>query len=132
VSAVRVPIRTEVDILEARQAGRELAADLGFSSGQLAMIATAISELARNIVNYAGSGEVTLHVVEGASRRGITVVARDQGPGIADIELAMQDGYSSGRSLGLGLPGARRLMDEFAIESTPGEGTTVTMAKWSS
>jgi serine/threonine-protein kinase RsbT len=124
-----VPIASEVDIVVARQQGRNLAARLGFSHGDLALIATAISELARNIVTYARKGEIVLRLVEG-SRRGIMVVVRDQGPGIADVELAMQDGFSTGGGLGLGLPGARRLMDEFDIVSELGKGTTVTMKKW--
>ena len=94
------------------------------------MIATAVSEIARNIVTYATQGEVTLSEVSAGSRRGVQVLARDEGPGIADIELAMRDGYSTGKSLGLGLPGARRLMDEFEIVSVVGKGTTITMRKW--
>jgi serine/threonine-protein kinase RsbT len=130
MNAVAVPIRTDADIVSARQTGRRMAADLGFTAGQLTMIATAISELARNVVAYAGSGEVVLELRANGERRGILVVARDAGPGIADIEAAMQDGYSTGGSLGLGLPGARRLMDEFEIVSAPGGGTTVTATKW--
>ena len=95
----------------------------------MTLIATAISELARNIVQYARQGEIVLSAVEG-SRRGIQIVARDHGPGISDLELAMRDGYSTGGSLGLGLPGARRLMDEFAIDSEVGKGTTISMKKW--
>jgi serine/threonine-protein kinase RsbT len=127
---VAVPIHSDADIVSARQRGRQMAADLGFSKSQLTMIATAISELARNVVNYAGSGEVVLELRESGPRRGILVIARDEGPGIPDIEAAMQDGFSTGRSLGLGLPGARRLMDEFDIVSVVGEGTTVTATKW--
>jgi serine/threonine-protein kinase RsbT len=130
MNAVAVPIRTDADIVSARQTGRRMATDLGFTAGQLTMIATAISELARNVVNYAGSGEVVLELREDGTRRGILVVARDDGPGIADVEAAMQDGFSTGGSLGLGLPGARRLMDEFDIVSAPGSGTTVTATKW--
>ena len=130
MEALAVPIRTEADIVSARQTGRRMAAELGFSPSQLTMIATAISELARNVMTYAGSGEVLLELCENGARRGILVIARDEGPGIADIELAMQDGFSTGRSLGLGLPGARRLMDEFEIVSEPGRGTTVTTRKW--
>ena len=126
---LRIPIASEVDIVLARQQGRNLAAQLGASSGQMTLVATAISELARNIVQYAHQGEIVLSAVEG-SRPGIQVVARDQGPGIPDLELAMRDGYSTGGSLGLGLPGARRLMDEFAIDSQVGRGTTVSMRKW--
>jgi serine/threonine-protein kinase RsbT len=132
MEALAVPIRTEADIVSARQTGRRMAAELGFSASQLTMIATAISELARNVVNYAGSGEVLLELCDNGARRGILVVARDDGPGIDDVELAMQDGFSTGRSLGLGLPGARRLMDEFEIVSEPGRGTTVTARKWAS
>ncbi len=124
-----IPIASEADIVLARQQGRNLAAQLGASACEMALIATAISEVARNIVSYARQGEIVLSIVEG-SQRGISVVARDQGPGIADIELAMRDGYSTGGGLGLGLPGARRLMDEFAIVSEVGKGTTVSMTKW--
>jgi serine/threonine-protein kinase RsbT len=110
--------------------GRELAEGLGFSGSELTVIATAISEIARNIVEYARSGEITLKPIQHLGRRGILVVAQDRGPGIADIELAMQDGYSTSKGIGLGLPGARRLMDEFEIDSKMGKGTTVTMKKW--
>src|ERR1700741_4418866 len=109
-----VPIVTELDIVIARQQGRALAARLGFSPGDLALVATAISELARNIVQYATRGEVVLQLVDGRPR-GILIIARDEGPGIADLPRAMQDGYSTGGGLGLGLPGAKRLMDEFDI-----------------
>ncbi len=126
----RVAIRAEADVVVARHAGREAAASIGFRGVDLTVIATAISELARNIIVYAGSGEVVLAVVRSGGRRGIEVVARDDGPGIADVSLAMQDGYSTGKGLGLGLPGTRRLMDEFAIDSAPGRGTRVTVRKW--
>ncbi len=126
----RVRIGSEHDILAARQRGRELAADGGFTGSDLTLIATAISELARNIVEYAGEGEIVLTLLTNGSRRGIAVVASDRGPGIPDVAQAMQDGYSTSKSLGLGLPGARRLMDEFEIESEIGTGTTVTMRKW--
>jgi serine/threonine-protein kinase RsbT len=128
--ATVVPIQHESDIVVARQAGRELAARVGFVGSDLTLIATAISEISRNIVTYAGQGEVVISPVEDGSRRGVCVVARDRGPGIADVEQAMRDGFSTGRSLGLGLPGARRLMDDFEITSQPGQGTTVTMRKW--
>ena len=127
---LRVPIRHESDIIAARREGRTLGASLGFTSGELTVIATAISEVARNIVVYAKIGEIHLSVVEHSGRRALVVVARDEGPGIANIERALTDGYSSGGSLGLGLPGARRLMDEFEIHSEPGKGTTVSMKKW--
>jgi len=103
---------------------------LGFSTSDQALVATAISELARNILEYAGYGEIILELAQQGGRRGIVVIARDQGPGIPDIEKAMQDGYSTTKSLGLGLPGARRLMDDFEIVSKVGQGTTVTAKKW--
>jgi serine/threonine-protein kinase RsbT len=126
----RVTINRDVDIVTARQIGRQMAAEAGFSGSDLTMIATAISEVARNIVEYAERGEVRLEMASKHGRKGIVVVASDDGPGNADIEQAMQDGFSTGRSLGLGLPGARRLMDEFEIVSEPGKGTTITMRKW--
>jgi serine/threonine-protein kinase RsbT len=127
---ISVPIEHEGDIVAARQKGRELCAVLGFSNTDRTLVATAISEVARNIVRYAVRGEVVLGRDERDGRPGIVVVARDNGPGIAQPELAMRDGYSTGNSLGLGLPGAKRLMDEFELASAPGVGTTVTMKKW--
>jgi serine/threonine-protein kinase RsbT len=127
---VHVAIERETDIVTARQKGRELAGSIGFSSTDQTMIALAISEVARNIVTYAQRGGVTLSRVENSGRRGIMIVARDDGPGIADIPLAMRDGYSTAKSLGVGLPGSKRVMDEFELASTPGQGTTVTMKKW--
>jgi serine/threonine-protein kinase RsbT len=126
---LRILIASEGDIVIARQQGRTLAGQLGASRSAMTLVASAISELARNIVQYAREGEIVLSMVE-ESRRGIQIVARDHGPGIPDLELAMRDGYSTGGSLGLGLPGARRLMDEFAIDSEVGKGTTVLMRKW--
>jgi serine/threonine-protein kinase RsbT len=125
-----VPISSDLDILTARQKGRALASDVGFSNSNLTMIATAISELARNIVLYAKRGEIVLRRIEDDGRPGIVVMARDEGPGIPDINLAMQTGYSTSGSLGLGLPGVRRLMDEFTIVSEAGKGTSVTATKW--
>jgi serine/threonine-protein kinase RsbT len=107
-----------------------VAAEVGFSGSDLTVVATAISEIARNIVEYAMRGEIVLALAREGENLGIVVVARDSGPGIVDVALAMQDGYSTNRSLGLGLPGARRLMDEFDVDSEPGRGTTVTMKKW--
>jgi len=127
---VVVPIRADVDVVIARQKIRALVLDLRFSGSELTLIATAISEVARNIVSYAGSGEIVMRVVRQGQRRGITVVARDQGPGIADIERAMEDGFSTSRGLGLGLPGSKRLMDEFELVSEVGKGTEITMTKW--
>jgi serine/threonine-protein kinase RsbT len=126
----RVPITSATDIVSARQKGRSLAIRLGFDGADLTLIATAISEVARNIVNHAKNGEIVLNHINHGSRQGIEVVARDSGPGIADIELAMQYGYSTGKGLGVGLPGAKWLMDEFHISSELGKGTVVTMRKW--
>jgi anti-sigma regulatory factor (Ser/Thr protein kinase) len=126
---VRVPIRTDSDIVSARQAAREQASRLGFSRAALTVIATSVSEMARNIVRFAAPGEIVVSLLE-HPRPGLRVVARDTGPGIPDVEQALRDGYSTYHGLGLGLPGARRLMDEFAIVSEPGRGTTVTMTKW--
>jgi serine/threonine-protein kinase RsbT len=125
-----VVIARDADIVSARQAGRELAGTAGFKGIDLTLIATAISEVARNIVVYAKQGQVSLSIVEDGGRRGIAVIACDEGPGIPDIDEAMRDGFSTGGSLGLGLPGARRLMDDFEIVSEVGRGTTVTMRKW--
>ena len=125
-----IPVSSEIDIVTARQKGRQMAAPLGFSNTELTLIATAISEVVRNIVEYARSGELCLDIVREGDRRGIVVTAQDRGPGIPNIKLAMQDGYSTGKSLGLGLPGTKRLMDEFEIESEVGRGTKITMKKW--
>ena len=125
-----VAIDRDGDIVTARQKARELATQVGFSGSDLTIIATAISEVARNIVVYAIRGEIVLSATLQGSRRGVLVVARDQGPGISDVARAMCDGFSTGNSLGLGLPGAKRLMDEFEITSEVGKGTTITMRKW--
>jgi serine/threonine-protein kinase RsbT len=125
-----ISIEHEMDIVSARQKARELANRVGFSTTDQTLIALAISEIARNIISYARCGKVTLAPVDNGGRRGVLIVARDHGPGIADIELAMRDGYSTGKSLGVGLPGARRVMDDFELVSKLGEGTTVTMRKW--
>ena len=122
---VCVPIGSDGDIIIARQKGRALAAELGFSPTDVVRIATAISELARNVLSYAARGEIRLEAVNTRNRCGIAIIASDQGPGIADIEQAMQDAFSTSGGLGLGLPGVRRLMDEFTIESTLGQGTTI-------
>jgi serine/threonine-protein kinase RsbT len=127
---VRVPIDSDGDIIIARQKGRALAAELGFSPTDVVRIATAISELARNVLSYAATGEIRLEALNGRHRSGISIVATDRGPGIADVEQAMQDAYSTSGGLGLGLPGVRRLMDEFKIESAVGQGTTVSATKW--
>jgi serine/threonine-protein kinase RsbT len=127
---VRVSIDCDADIVTARQRGRELASRCGFPTTDLAVIATAISELARNIVRYALHGEIVLRLVEDHPKRGVEVVATDDGPGIPDVALAMQDGYSTSGGLGLGLPGTRRLMDEFEITTDFGKGTKVTVRRW--
>ncbi len=127
---LRIPIETDADIVTARQEGRRLASLLDFSPSDLTVIAAAISEVARNIVEYATRGEVQVRLVERNGRRGVMVVAKDIGPGISDVALALQDGFSTSGSLGLGLPGARRLMDEFEIQTELGKGTQVTMRKW--
>ena len=107
-----------------------MAAAIGFTATDATLIATAISELARNIVMYAGQGEVMLQTVEASQRKGIVISARDRGPGIRSLENVLRDGYSTSGGLGLGLPGVKRLMDEFAIESELRRGTTVTVKKW--
>jgi len=127
---IRVAINSDQDIVSARQKGRQMATELGFSTGDATLIATAISELARNIVSYARKGQITLKMVNGLNRQGISVVATDDGPGITDIRQALRDGFSTSGSLGLGLPGVRRLMDEFEIDSQPGRGTIVAVKKW--
>lgn len=125
-----MPLRSDVDVLKARKYGKELAAALHFSTSERTIIATAISEIARNTVLYAKSGSMHLKLIRNGVRRGLLIVAADEGPGIADLKLAMQDGYTTSRGLGIGLPGAKRLMDEFDIVSEVGKGTVITMKKW--
>ena len=127
---IRVAIGSDQDIVLARQRGRTLAFELGFSSSDSTLVATAISELARNILTYARTGDITVKAIHSSSRQGIMVIASDEGPGIADVRQAVRDGFSTSGSLGLGLPGVRRLMDEFMIESELGHGTRVTVRKW--
>jgi len=127
---VRIPVSADSDIVRARQAAREVATQLGFSGTDLTILATAVSEVARNIVRFTDGGEISVELVEQGGRRGVQIVARDTGPGIDDVDQAMRDGYSTYAGLGLGLPGARRLMDEFAVVSETGRGTTVTMTTW--
>jgi len=126
----RIPIVTDADIVRARQQGREVASALPFTPSDLTVIASAISELARNIFSYAGTGEIRVGLVERNGRRGVLVIAHDKGPGIRDVDLALQDGYSTSGSLGLGLPGVRRLVDEFEINTQVGIGTEITLRKW--
>lgn len=127
---LRIAITSDQDIVLARQKGRALAAEIGLSAFDATLIATAISELARNIVAYARKGEIVLQVIRSSSRQGIMITASDAGPGIPDISQAMRDGFSTSGSFGLGLPGVRRLVDEFTIVSELGRGTTVTVKKW--
>jgi serine/threonine-protein kinase RsbT len=127
---IRVPINSDKDIVAARQKGRTLALSIGFSETDSTLIATAISELARNIVTYAKRGELRIRAERDTSREGISVIAKDNGAGIANIKLALQDGFSTSGSLGLGLPGVKRLVDEFEIVSASGRGTRVTIRKW--
>lgn len=127
----RIAINSNTDIVTARQKGRALALEMGFDGSDVTLIATAISEVARNIVDHAKCGEIILaQVNSNSSRRGISIVAQDDGPGIADVAQAMRYGYSTRNGLGVGLPGAKWLMDEFGINSKVGKGTTVTMRKW--
>jgi serine/threonine-protein kinase RsbT len=123
-------IATDADIVAARQRGRLIAAHIGFTIGDQTVVAAAISEMARNILLYGGHGEIVLEALNHHERVGIKITARDQGPGIRDVQRALTDGYSTSGGLGLGLPGARRLVDEFEVISAPGKGTTVVMTKW--
>jgi serine/threonine-protein kinase RsbT len=127
---VRVSVSSDIDLVTARREGRVMAEQLGFSSSEATLVATAISELARNIVNYAKKGDIHVSLVNDGTKRGISIVARDSGPGIADIRLAMQSGFSTSGGLGLGLPGVKRIMDEFDIVSAPGTGTKIAVTKW--
>jgi serine/threonine-protein kinase RsbT len=126
----RVVVEADLDIVSARQQGRSMATQLGFSPGTATLIATAISELARNILLYANRGEVTMRTIENNGSKGITVEARDDGPGIPQPQRALEDGFSTSGRLGLGLPGVKRLMDEFRLETAPGRGTRVVVHKW--
>jgi serine/threonine-protein kinase RsbT len=130
LEVITIPIDDDQDIVKARQEGRRVAGDLGFSVTDLVLIATAISELARNIVRYARKGEIRIRPVANSAQRGIEIIARDEGPGIKNIEQVLQVGFSTSAGLGLGLPGVRRLMDEFDIQSRLGQGTSVITRKW--
>lgn len=129
-SELRTDIRSTIDIVTARQRGRAQAMALGFCGADVTLVAAAISEVARNIVDHAKEGEIVMTLVESGDRRGLQIVARDQGPGIPNVAQAMKYGYSTRRGIGMGLPGAKWLMDEFDIVSAVGSGTTVTMTKW--
>jgi serine/threonine-protein kinase RsbT len=125
-----LPLRSDEDVVRVRQAVRECLVSVGFSLIDQTKMVTAASELARNTVLYGGGGESHISKVVNGSRKGVSLVFVDEGPGIADLELALTDGYTSGRGMGLGLSGAKRLTDEFEIESEPGRGTTVKITKW--
>lgn len=127
---VRKTINVDTDVVAARQQGRSVAAACGFSAGDQTVIAAAISELARNILQYAKHGEIIIRHLQHGERHGILVIAEDHGPGIRDLNRALEDGYSTSGGLGLGLPGSRRLMDEFEITSVDGQGTRIVMKKW--
>ena len=130
MAAIICPIGREVDVYVAIGRGRELAASLGFDDIDRTRIEIVILELTRNILVHAGKGELCLEIVEANGRRGLSILAQDRGPGIADIALAMRDGYSTAQTLGAGLPGVQRLMDDFMIESNVGAGTIVRAIKW--
>jgi serine/threonine-protein kinase RsbT len=123
-------IRTSSDVVAVRQAARALAEQTGLSLVDQTKLVTAASELARNTLDYGGGGTVRVDVLENGVRRGVRLVFEDQGPGIPNVAEAMKDGFTTGSGLGLGLGGARRLVNEFAIESAPGQGTRVTIARW--
>ena len=127
---IRVPIHTDADMVVARAQGRALAQRLGFRPPDPTLIATAISELARNLVMHVGHGEIIMRPLLELRRYGVLIIVRDQGEGIPDVDAVLEVGHASRGGLGLGLPGARRLMDEFEVESELGKGTTVTMRKW--
>ncbi|WP_043196514.1 anti-sigma regulatory factor [Pseudomonas putida] len=124
------PVRIEQDVVLARQLARKIASECGMRLVDLTKLVTAVSELARNTVVYGGGGDMDWSVIEETGRVGLRLVFRDEGPGIADVKLALTDGWTSGGGLGLGLTGARRLVDEFELDTTPGQGTRVTITRW--
>lgn len=130
VKTDELPIQSPSDIVMARQAVRSAAIGLGFSLVDQTKIVTAASELARNTLDYGGGGVVRLILLEESPRRGLRLEFEDHGPGIPDVQMALKDGYTTGGGLGLGLGGARRLVNDFAIESTPGQGTKITITRW--
>jgi serine/threonine-protein kinase RsbT len=130
VNEIHLLIKQDTDIVLACQKGRVLAEQLGFSSDDQIVIVIAISEVTRNIIRYAQQGEMTIRSTQQSDKQGVVIEVKDKGPGIADIALALQDGYSTGGGLGVGLPGVQRLMDELEIISAVGQGTTIIMRKW--
>ena len=127
---ITIYITSEEDIIVARQKVREFASEIGFQYMDTIIIATAVSEITRNIINYALKGEIEISCIRSDRKEGIQIIALDKGPGIKDVSLALQDGYSTGKGLGLGLPGTKRLMDEFEILSEVSKGTKIIMRKW--
>lgn len=125
-----LPVRLEEDVVKVRQATRSMAVNVGFSLVDQTKVITAASEIARNTIVYGGGGTATIEMVEADARKGIRLLFEDNGPGIENIELALTDGYTSGKGLGLGLSGAKRLCSEFNIQSRPGEGTKITLIRW--
>lgn len=123
-------VSSDKDVVQIREHAREIAGAIGFSANDRTLITTVVSEICRNIIEYAQKGEVSIKHLHLNSKRGICITASDDGPGIADVKKAMEDGYSTGRGMGVGLPGSKRIMDAFEIESKPGEGTNITMCKW--
>lgn len=123
-------IKADFDIVKVREYARDVAAEIGFTTNERTLIATAVSEICRNIIEYAQDGEVTIEPILKNPKKGIIITVEDQGPGIEDIDKAMQDGYSTGRGMGVGLPGTKRIMDEFNIQSERGKGTRIVMSKW--
>lgn len=130
VKTERIAIRQSDDVVRVRQLTRTFAVEIGLSLVDQTKIITASSELARNTLDYGGGGEVTVEIVDQGGRRGLRLTFEDKGPGIADVEQALKDGFTSGKGMGLGLGGAKRLCNEFSIASKPGEGTKVTIARW--
>jgi len=126
----RLPVRTSEDVVRVRQLVRARAVSLGFSIVDQTKIITAASEIARNTVDYGGGGELILEVVRQGARPGLKLIFQDTGPGIPNVDLALTDGYTTGGGLGLGLPGSKRLCNEFYIESRAGEGTRITLIRW--
>lgn len=124
------PISSDLDLVTIREFGRKMAAQIGFEGNDQTLIATALSEICRNVLEYAGNGEVKIEQSERNKAAGILINVTDSGPGIEDIKKALQEGYSTGRGMGIGLPGTKRIMDTFEIKSNPGKGTTIIMAKW--
>ena len=132
IAEARLPIVAEDDIVASRQRAREIARQLGFGAVDQSRIATAVSELTRNVVRYAtdGKGEVAIRELATSGRTGIEIIVADSGPGIQDVDQALRDGFTSGGGMGMGLPGTRRLMDEMTVDSAPNRGTIVTIRKW--